>query len=133
MEPEEFANVPLFEGFSDDDLRACAARFQEVKVLSDHNIAREGDDSYSFFVILEGELDVHHMFDKIATLGPGDFFGEMGVQSGEKRTAHVATRSRARLAKLMTWDYAQLIGEYPILAERVAAVIAARNASSSED
>ncbi len=126
MEPENFENVPLFDGFSPEDLRRCAERFHEIKMLSDHNIAREGDDSYSFFIVLEGELQVHHKFEHIATLGPGDFFGEMGVQTGHKRNAHVATRSRARLAKLMTWDYSALIEEYPIIGERVAAVIASR-------
>ena len=73
-----------------DELAACAAPFQEIVVLSDHNVAREGDAAYAFFIVLDGELDVHHDFQLIRTLRPGDFFGEIGLETSGTRSAHVA-------------------------------------------
>jgi CRP-like cAMP-binding protein len=127
MEPERLSSFALFEGLTDDEMARCASTFQEVDLLSDHNVAREGDDAYAFFVVLDGELDVHHDFTRVATLRPGDFFGEVGLESTGKRTAHVASRGRVRLAKQMAWDYTEMIRAHPLVHERIAAAIAARS------
>ena len=128
MEPTQLSDVALFEGLSSDQLASCAARFEEVEVLSDHNVAREGDGAYAFFLVLEGQLVVHVDFTRVATLGPGDFFGEIGLEFDSDRTAHVASRGRVKLAKMMAWDYREMIGELPVVHERIAAVAAARSA-----
>jgi CRP-like cAMP-binding protein len=130
MDSQALAEVPLFEGLSDEELAACAAPFQEIEVLSDHNVAREGDDSYAFFIVLDGQLAVHVDFNEIATLGPGEFFGEMGLEDKGKRSAHVASRGRVKLAKLMTWDYEKMIADHPVVKQRIAAVAAERAAEN---
>lgn len=126
MDSRALAGVSLFEGLSDDELEAVAAPFQEIEVLSDHNVAREGDDAYAFFIVLDGELDVHRDFEVIGALHPGDFFGEMGVASKGKRSAHVASRGRVKLAKLMIWDYEKMVAAHPIIQQRIDAVAAER-------
>lgn len=132
MEPTRLESVPLFEGLTAEELNDCAAPFEEMEVLPDHNMSREGDHAYTFFIVLDGEVDVHREFQKVATLGPGEFFGEMGVKADAPRNAHVTTRSRTTLAKLMTWDYREMVRKHPIIGERVDAVIAERSASSDE-
>ena len=132
MEPARLESVPLFEGLTVEELTDCAAPFEVMEVLSDHNISREGDHAYTFFIVLEGEVDVHREFQKVATLGPGEFFGEMGVTTDTDRNAHVTTRTRTSLAKLMTWDYKEMIRKHPIIGERVDAVIAERSGPPEE-
>ena len=127
MEPDRLSSFALFEGLTDDELAECASTFHEVEVLSDHNVAREGDDAYAFFIVLDGELDVHHEFRRVATLGPGDFFGEIALESSGKRSAHVASRGRVRLAKQMSWDYAAMVRAHPVVHDRIAAAVAARS------
>jgi CRP-like cAMP-binding protein len=127
MEPSRLSGFALFEGLSEDELASCAARFQEVEVLSDHNVAREGDDAYAFFLVLAGELDVHVDFNRIATLKPGDFFGEVGLELDTKRSAHVAARGKVKLAKMMIWDYKQMVQELPLVHDRIAVVAAERS------
>ena len=83
--------------------------------------AREGDDAYAFFLVLAGELDVHVDFNRIATLKPGDFFGEVGLELDTKRSAHVAARGKVKLAKMMIWDYKQMVQELPLVHDRIAA------------
>lgn len=131
MDSQPLSGFALFEGLSDEQLAACAAGFEEIKVLSDHNLAREGDDAYAFFIVLDGQLDAHHDFTVLGTLGPGDFFGEMGLESDGKRHAHVASRGRVRLAKMMAWDYKQMVEQYPIVHDRIAAVVAERSADKN--
>ena len=130
MDQERLSSCALFEGLTEDQIVACTARFQEVEVLSDHNIAREGDDAYAFFIVLAGEVDVHHEFRRVATLRPGDFFGEMGLETSGKRNAHVASRGRVKLAKLMAWDYKTMVEEHPVVHDRIAAIIAERSQQS---
>lgn len=132
MEPTPLESVPLFEGLSAEELSDCAAPFEMMEVLSDHNISREGDHAYTFFIVLDGEVDVHRGFEKIATLGHGEFFGEMGVAAEVERNAHVTTRTRTSLAKLMTWDFKEMVRKHPIIGERVDAVIAERSTSLQE-
>lgn len=127
MEPERLSSFTLFEGLTADELAACAAPFEEVVVLSDHNVAREGDAAYAFFVVLDGELDVHHNFQRIRTLRPGDIFGEIGLETSGARSAHVAARGRVTLAKLMAWDYRAMVDQHPLIRDRIAAVIAERS------
>lgn len=132
MEPTRLASVPLFEGLTAQELADCAAPFEEVELLSDHNISREGDHAYTFFIVLDGSVDVHRDFQRVATLGPGEFFGEMGVATDDERNAHVTTRSRTDLAKLMAWDYKEMIRKYPVIGERIDAVIAARSSNTDD-
>ena len=127
MEPERLSSFILFEGLTADELAACAAPFQEIVVLSDHNVAREGDAAYAFFIVLDGELDVHHNFQRIRTLRPGDIFGEIGLETSGTRSAHVAARGRVTLAKLMAWDYRAMVDQHPLIRDRIAAVIAERS------
>ncbi len=131
MEPTRLADVALFEGLTQEELASCAARFQEVEVLSDHNVARDGDGACAFFLVLDGELDVHVNFECVATLRPGDFFGEMGLENNAQRSAHVATRGRVQLAKNMVWDYKQMVDEFPVVHERITSIAAARSSGDS--
>jgi CRP-like cAMP-binding protein len=49
--------------------------------------------------------------ERIATLGPGDVFGEIGVLGKELRTASVIATSRLRLIKLSNWEVGRLTPE----------------------
>ena len=63
----------------------------------------------------------------IRTLRPGDFFGEIGLETSGTRSAHVAARGRVKLAKLMAWDYRAMVERNPVIRDRIAAVIAERS------
>ena len=118
--------MPLFEGMSDTDLRRCAEMFQEAELLQGTGLAREGDFAYKFFVVLSGEVDVLRGFEPVARLGPGDFFGEMGLMSGERRNARVVAHTRCELAWMMAWDFKTMSEEFPEVAARIDDVVAAR-------
>jgi NADH dehydrogenase len=69
------------------------------------DIVREGDVGNSLFLIEEGEVDVLKATasgtpECVATLGPGQQFGEVAVFQRCRRTATVRARSRVRLVQI---------------------------------
>ena len=62
-----------------------AAVAVEVDFPADHVIARQGDIGTGFFVIVAAAARVVRDGETVATLGPGDFFGELSVLDGRPR------------------------------------------------
>ena len=128
MESSRLASVPLFEGMSEEDLANIASRFQEEQLLAGSSLAKQDDFAYKFCVVLEGEVEVYRDFEHVADLAEGEFFGEMGVVSGQKRNARVTAKTRCELAWMMTWDFQDMQANHPQICDRIDAVIAARSA-----
>lgn len=116
----------LFAGLTDDDLGKCAEKLQVEEVLAGSALTREGDFSYKFFVVLEGQVDVLRDFDTIATLGPGECFGETGVAGDEPRNARVVASERSQVATMIGWDFREVCEAIPVLGDRIQAIIDSR-------
>jgi len=112
----------LFDGLPDADLEHCAGWFEETELPAGSRLVNEGDYSYKFFVILDGELEVRHDFEKVRHLGPGDFFGEMGLLSDSRRSAKVIALTRCAVARILTWDFRTMLAEHLLIATRIEAV-----------
>ena len=128
MSAIDVSSVALFEGLSEEEVGRCAGRFQQREFPAGSSLASEGDFAYKFFMVLDGEVEVHRDFEFVARLRPGDFFGEAGLVSGERRNARVTTKARTILAWIMGWDFTEMINEFPSVAERIETVIAERAA-----
>ena len=127
MDVEMLRGVGLFEGLSDADLDKCASAFEQQEILAGTPLTREGDFSYRFFVVLDGEVEVLQDFESVATLGPGECFGEMGVTSDGPRNARVVATERTEVASMIAWDFRQTCEEVPILGERIQQIIDLRS------
>lgn len=126
MDVDALRGLPLFEGLSEEGFERIAGLFQEAEILQGSGLAREGDFAYKFFVVLEGEVDVLRDFEPVARLGPGEFFGEMGLLGGERRNARVQAHSRCRVAWMMAWDFATMSEEFPEVTARIDEIVAQR-------
>jgi CRP-like cAMP-binding protein len=126
MNQKRLSELPLFEGLDDEALRTVAKVAQEVSIQEDAVLVREGDYSYELTVIDEGTADVEHEGKVVATLGPGDVFGEAGVLTKGLRNATVRATTPMRLITLTGWDLRRLRGRIPQLEERVSALAAER-------
>jgi NTE family protein len=97
------ATIPIFSFLGRSELAAVQELFVEETHQKGDTICRQGEEGNTFYVVLDGELDVlagerdEHL---IAVLKRGDFFGEMALLQGGKRTATVAASRRARLMSL---------------------------------
>ena len=126
MNEKRLKDLPLFEGLDDEALRTVSKVAQEVSVSEGAALVREGDYSYELSIIDEGQAEVMHDGQVVATLGPGDVFGEIGVLSKSMRNADVRATTPMRLITLTGWDLRRLRGRIPELEERISALAAER-------
>jgi len=94
-------------------------------------IAVEGDPGVGLFVILDGTADVTIGGRKKATLGPGDFFGEIALLDGGPRTATVTAKTDVNLLGLTEWVFRGLMTEHPSIALKTLQQMAARLRSAT--
>jgi CRP-like cAMP-binding protein len=128
MDPSRLKSLPLFADMSDEELAQVAAFAQEISVEAGRQLVREGDFSYEFMAIEEGEAEVTRGGDHIADLGPGDFFGEMGLLEKTLRNATVTARTPMQLMTLTGWDLRRIERTLPEAVARVRAVLEERRA-----
>jgi CRP/FNR family transcriptional regulator, cyclic AMP receptor protein len=123
VDPDNLRAVPLFASMAQPDLRRIATFATEDSVPAGATIMREGDYSNEMVAIESGTADVIRSGDTVASLGPGDVFGEMGVLERELRTATVVASSPMRLIRLTNMDVKRLPRE---TRERLAELVEAR-------
>jgi CRP/FNR family cyclic AMP-dependent transcriptional regulator len=99
-----------------------------VKVSEGKHLVDEGDYAYDLFVIVEGNAEVTREGEALADLGPGDFFGEMGVLSDEgRRNATVVAKSPMKLLTLATYDVDRMKKKAPEMLDRLKTAIEDRS------
>ena len=104
--PDDLQRVPLFEELDRRQLRKLAGLFRERTVSPGTKVTTEGQMSgVGFFVVGDGEAAVSVNGDEVATLGPGDHFGELALVSESERTATVTAKTELRLLEIAFWDF----------------------------
>ena len=126
MDVARLKTIPLFQSFSEDDLRKIAPFAEEHSVGQGETVVREGDYSYDLQIIEEGTAEVRHGGEKIAELGPGDFFGEMGILERDRRNADVVATSPMRLISLKSYDVKRMERTLPGAVTQLQEVVAQR-------
>jgi CRP-like cAMP-binding protein len=101
--------VPLFSGLSDDDLKTVAARMKEVHFDAGREVATQGETGVGFHLIVEGNADVSKDGESLPPLGPGGYFGEIGLIDGGPRSATVTATSDLTTLSLVAWDFTPLL------------------------
>ena len=110
---ELLAAAPLLAGVDPDGIAAIARRVVEVEFPKDHVITRQGEVGTGFFMIVAGGARVVRAGQTIATIGPGDFFGELSVLDGRPRVAQVVAEGETTCLALASWDLEAVMGEQP--------------------
>ena len=119
MDSAILRGLPFFSDLDESEVELLARNADEVSLGEGRDIVREGDFSYDLFVIVDGAAEVRREGSAVATLGPGDFFGEAGVIGKGLRNASVTTTAPTRLVTLNHWDVKRLRNEIPQLIERM--------------
>ena len=126
MDASRLKSIPLFEEVGDEELAQIAPFATEVSVEEGRELVREGDFSYEFMAIEEGEAEVTRGGEHVADLGPGDFFGEMGLLERTLRNATVTAKTPVRLVTLTGWDLKRVERSAPQAMERIRSVLEER-------
>jgi cAMP-dependent protein kinase regulator len=129
LDASRLKSLPLFHDVPDDELAQIAGFAQEVNVEQGRELVREGDFSYEFMAIEDGEAEVTRGGEHVADLGSGDFFGEMGLLEKTLRNATVTAKTPMRLITLTGWDMKRMERHIPEATERVRAALEERRPS----
>jgi CRP-like cAMP-binding protein len=93
-------------------------------------LAQEGRLAYEFFAIKAGTAEVNLGGQHAAALGPGDFFGEIGLLAGDRRVASVVATTPMSLVVLTGSQLRAIDSRMPGVAERIRAAMAQRIAAN---
>jgi CRP/FNR family transcriptional regulator, cyclic AMP receptor protein len=119
MDPKRLTDVSLFQGLAKKDLQHLGRWTDEVDIPEGKSLAEQGTFAYEFFVIEDGTADVIQDGKRIRTIGPGDFFGEIGLLESQRRTASVVATSAMRLIVMTSRDFSAMRSEMPHIAEEI--------------
>ena len=117
---------PTFAGLPPESLAALAERAQELSYPEGAEVVGEADHADHLFVIEEGTVEVHGGEGVLTELGPGDFFGEIGLLLTGKRTASVVATSPLRVIALFDRDVRALQDELPEIETQLRAALSER-------
>lgn len=116
MDVERLRRIPLFGELDHHDLSAVARWVTEVDTPAGHLLIEEGALPYELYVIEEGSAAVEHEGEVLATLGPGDIVGEMGVIQQQRRGASVRATTPVHALAIGIDEFQVLAKEMPEIA-----------------
>lgn len=126
------ARVPLFAGLSDESMSALADATGEQDFAPGRFIVRQGQVGTGLYVIVSGSVKVLRGSDELATLGTGEFFGELSVIDQEPRNASVQAAQQTVVLALASWDLLSLLEKDPALALNLIRGLVARIRATGE-
>jgi len=126
------AGMTLFGDLSRPQLEAVAHTFDEEWFSEGQRILRQGFTGTGFFVILEGEAAVRIDGVDRATLGKGDFFGEISILLGDPPVADIVALRPLRCLVLGGPDTEPFLNSYPRVMYRMLQAQARRLRNASQ-
>ncbi len=131
MRANALKGVELFQSLTDEERRALAERLRIAPFTRGEAITRQGAEAHWLYLITKGEAEVRvsldgNLSERLATLQAGDFFGEMGMMTGERRSATVVALSDVECYRVDKEAFHDILRRRPEIAEDVSQVLARR-------
>jgi hypothetical protein len=129
---ERLSNVPIFAPLSDEETRQLAESSLNRVFAPGESIVRQGQQGKSMFVIHRGAVSVQIKEEgaakNIRKLHEGDFFGEMGLFTGEPRTATVVVEDETEVLEISNLSLKPILEKNPELVQSFSHLIDERRA-----
>ncbi len=114
---ETLQKVSLFAELDKKSLERLAKQMKERTFREGASVTAQGEHGVGFFVIAGGNATVSIDGDVKATLGPGDYFGEMAlILKGGTRSATVTAATELRCLGMTPWEFKPFVAEHPEVA-----------------
>jgi small-conductance mechanosensitive channel len=128
---DTIGSVYLFAALDDEERLLIADKLVELRYAHNELIIREGEQDETFFIIERGTVEVylvspHGTRKVLTTLGPGDFFGEMALLTGQKRTANVRAITDVRVYRLDKNSFKEILERKPEILDEIGTVLSRR-------
>ncbi|OLD44968.1 MAG: hypothetical protein AUI83_16625 [Armatimonadetes bacterium 13_1_40CM_3_65_7] len=101
---ESLRRVPIFRGLDKKELETLAKLVKEQQYGAGATIVQAGAGGHGLYIIKEGRVSVVRDGQTVATMGPGQFFGEIAVLDGGPRTADVRADADTVCLTLVSWE-----------------------------
>lgn len=128
---EALKRVELFSKLTTEERREAAARLKVAPFVRGESLMKQGAEAHWLYIIISGKAEVHVAVDgkseKVASLGEGDFLGEMGMMTGQPRRATVIALTDMVCYRLDKGAFQEIINRRPEIAEDISRVLARRN------
>jgi CRP-like cAMP-binding protein len=112
--------VKIFAELGDEQIAALLQYIQMLPIRQWAEIVKQGDPGDSMFLILDGEVRVRLMINGkesiLATLGVGEFFGEISLFDDGPRSADIIANRDGMLLKVKVDDFRNLASKHPDVA-----------------
>jgi serine phosphatase RsbU (regulator of sigma subunit) len=125
MNVDWLREIPLLSDSSDADLEILAVAFHKEEYSPGTILFREGEKGDRFALVLRGEVEIIQALETteerlLATIGPGDFLGEMSLlDPSGLRSASARARGAIVWAQMTRQDFTFLLERQPSLAQRL--------------
>jgi CRP/FNR family transcriptional regulator, cyclic AMP receptor protein len=106
---ESLRRVPLFAGLDRKELELLAKLAKEQSYEAGATIVQAGASGHGLYIIKQGNVSVVRDGQKVASFGPGQFFGEVAVLDGGPRTADVKADTDTVCLTLISWEIKPLL------------------------
>lgn len=125
-------HVELFQSLTQEELRELASRLRIAPFARGEVMTKQGAEAHWLYIITRGDAEVRFRLDgkseHVATLHPGDFFGERGMMTGERRSADVIALTDVECYRVDKDSFQEILRKRPELAEDISIVLARRRA-----
>lgn len=120
------SQVPMFAACNQRELRKIASVADQVEVAKGETLMTEGTPGREFFLIVDGTAKVTLRGKKLATLGPGEFLGEMALLDQGPRSATAVAETPLTLLVVQARDFSNLLEEVPVVTRKIMRGMAGR-------
>jgi CRP/FNR family transcriptional regulator, cyclic AMP receptor protein len=128
----DLSKIWLFSTSSTKDLRMIRKALEEVTVPAGRMLTEQGTIGREFFLIVEGQASVKRNNRKVATLGPGQYFGELALLDRRPRSASVISDTEMVLLVLGQRQFNAVLDAIPALSRKLLAAMATRLRESDD-
>lgn len=117
-----------------DQLVEMTNRLETLRVDVGGTIVRQGEPADRFYIIVKGSVEVVRSEPdgpagkevRLATLGPGQFFGEVGLMAYAPRTASVVATTPVELLAMDRTHFRRVVGDSEATSEDLEAIAMSR-------
>jgi CRP-like cAMP-binding protein len=122
----DLSKIWLFSTSSAKDLRLIRKALEEVTVPPARLLCEQGTIGQEFFLIVSGQASVKRNNRKVATLGPGQYFGELALLDRRPRSASVTSDTDMTLLVLGQRQFNGVLDSVPPLSRKLLSSMATR-------
>jgi CRP-like cAMP-binding protein len=130
VDVERLRALPLFGELDHHDLAVVATWVRELELSPGQTLVQQGDLPRDLVVLERGTVEVVRDGEMLATLGPGDVVGEMGLLGQHRAVATVRAREAVRAIAIPPERLDELADQMPELTERLRRTAAERARSN---